>query len=216
MITITKIQGIAGCFPEPIEGTADWYSCKEGRDSLCDLYEAEEIVKEGKPFSGMNCHLLHYPEGTLYSPFELRENLYVEAPVWDEGRLYFLAVDFSRKDIRIYSYEPEGEELKQLACLSLDTVKDCYNLMLKVSPVMLCRDGNEGLLELIWPEKKTFQMEESEAFLFRDQDTMYFSQWEEAPDYREYVISRDFASGRLKERAAGYLQRLPGGVYWRL
>lgn len=216
MITITKIKGISECFPEPIEGTADWYYCKEGKDSMCDLYEAEEIAKSGSPFSGMNCHLLHYPEGTLHSPFERKENVYVEAPVWDEGMLYFLVVDFSTKDMRIYSYAPDREFLEQLACLPLDTVKDCYNLMLKVSPVMLCRDGNEGLLEIIWPEKKTFQMEEGEAFLFRDEDTMYFSQWEEAPDYREYVISKDFASGRQKDRTPGYLQRLPGGVYWQL
>lgn len=216
MITITKIKELPGGFPEPIEGTADWYYCKEGKDSLCDLYEAEEIAKAGKPFSGMNCHLIHYPEGTVHSPFELKENVYVETPVWEQGLLYFLAVDFSQKEIQIYSYTPEERALKQLARLPLDIVKDCYNLMLRVSPVMLCRDGNEGVLELIWPEKKTFSMEETESFLFRDEDTMYFSQWEEAPDYREYVICRDFASGRQKERSPGCLCRLPGGVYWRL
>lgn len=216
MITITKIKGISECCPESIEGTSDWYYCKEGKDSLCDLYEAEEIVRDRNRFSGMNCHLLHYPDGTVHSPFELRENVYVEAPLWDEGLFYFLAVDFTKQEIQICSYEPEARSRRQLVRLPLSTVKDCYNLMLKPSPVMLCRDGNEGALELIWPERKTFQMEEREGFLFRDEESMYFSQWEEAPDYREYVIVRDYETGRIKKRFAGYLQRMAGGVYWQV
>lgn len=216
MITITTIKELSECYPEPVEGTADWYFCKQGRDSMCDLYEAEEIVNSGSLFSGMICCLLHYPEGTVHSPFEIQENVYVEEPVWNEGIFYYLAVNFNERKIRIYSYDPEREVLKELACLPLAVAKDCYNLKLKIWPLMLCRDGNEGILELLWPEKKNFQMGQTEAFLFRDGANMYFSQWEEKPHYREYIIVRDFSTGNIKEQAPGYLCRLPGGVYWRL
>ena len=57
-------------YPEQIEGTMEWYYCKESRDCFGDLYEAEEIVKSGMSFSGMTCHVIHYPEGTVYSPFK--------------------------------------------------------------------------------------------------------------------------------------------------
>lgn len=216
MITITTIKQLPECYPEPVEGTADWYFCKQGRDSMCDLYEAEEIVNSDRMFSGMTCHLLHYPEGTVYSPFEVKENVYVEEPVWNEGVFYYLTVDFDERKIQIYSYVPEQGRLKELACLPLEAVRDCYNLKLKIWPLMLCRDGNEGMLELIWPEQKRFRTGETEVFLFRDENKMYFSQWEEAPDYREYMIVRDFDTGRIREKTPGCLCRLPGGVYWRL
>lgn len=216
MIQITTIKGLSECCPEIVEGTADWYFCKEGRDSLCDLYEAEEIINAGDIFSGMNCHLIHYPEGTVHSPFDKKENVYVEAPVWDDGTFYYLVVDFNRRQIQIHSYEPESRGLKQLACLPLEVAEDCYNLALKVSPLMLCRAGNDRAWQILWPETKTLNIGELETFLFRDEDNLYFSEWEETPDYREYVIVRDLATGRIKERFAGYLCRLPGQVYWRI
>ena len=59
------------------------------KDCFCDLYEAEEIVKDGKIFPGMTCHLIHYPEGIVYSPFKLDENVYVEQPIWDNWKDVF-------------------------------------------------------------------------------------------------------------------------------
>ena len=90
-----KINGLVGGYPEPIDGTSEWYYSQKGADDFLDLYEAEELIKDGHPFYGMNCHLIHFPDGEVFSPFELRENFYVEAPVWDDGKFYFLCVDFS-------------------------------------------------------------------------------------------------------------------------
>ncbi|MEI3235455.1 MAG: hypothetical protein V8S33_14060 [Intestinibacter bartlettii] len=73
----------------------------------------------------------------------LRENFYVEAPVWDDGKFYFLCVDFSEKTIQIYCYYPEDKKLELIDKLPLDCVKDCYNLKLHVSPLMIGRDANE-------------------------------------------------------------------------
>lgn len=215
-MNIIKIEGISEAYPERVDGTSDWYFCKESKDCFCDLYEAEEIVKSGKLFSGMNCHLIHYPEGTVYSPFELNENIYIEQPIWDMGFLYFLCVDFSKQTIQIYSFLPDYRRLEMLKELPLGIVDDCYNLMLKVSPLMLCRDAKDGIYEIVWPENNKIEIGQTESLLFRDGDDLYFSEWYENPEYHENVIIRDLNSGKINEKYAGYLCRLPNGVYWKI
>jgi len=215
-MNIIKIEGISEAYPERVEGTIEWYFCKESKDSFCDLYEAEEIVKAGTLFPGMTCHLIHYPEGTVYSPFKLEENVYVEQPVWDNGKLYFLRVDFIKQIIQIYSYIPDNQMIEVIKELPLSIVEDCYNLMLKVSPLMLCRDANNSIYEIVWPENKKIVIGHTEGLLFRDGDDLYFSEWYEDPEYHENVIVRDLNSGEIKEKYQGYLCRMPNGVYWRI
>lgn len=217
MINITKIKGIAECYPESIDGTMGWYYCKEGKDIFCDLYEAEEIVKSGNVFSGLTCHLIHYPEGTVHSPFEIKENTYVERPVWNNGELSFLVVDFNEQVIQIYSYLPEDRKLNKIIEMPLTVVEDCYNLRLEVSPLMLLRsDRSDNILEIVWPEYKKIEIGDTEALLFRDGTDLYFSEWYEEPEYHENVVIRDLNTGSVKERFSGYLRQMPNGVYWRL
>lgn len=61
-MNVIKIEGISDSYPEPIEGTFEWFYCRESNDNFCDLYEADEIVKSGQKYSGSVCHLIHYPE----------------------------------------------------------------------------------------------------------------------------------------------------------
>ena len=68
--------------------------------------------------------MIHYPEGTVYSPFELKENVYIEQPVWDEGKLSFLGVDFFKQKIQLYRYFPENQELEMIKELPLGIVED--------------------------------------------------------------------------------------------
>jgi hypothetical protein len=215
-MNIIKIEGVSDSYPELVDGTTEWYFCKDSNNCFCDLYEAEEIVKSGEVFSGMVCHLIHFPEGTVYSPFERKENVYIEQPIWDKGTLYFLGVDFYKQKIQIYSYFPDNQRLEMIKELPLGIVEDCYNLMLKVSPLMLCRAGNNGIYEIVWPENKKIEIGETEGLLFRDGDDLYFSEWYEDPEYHENVIIRDFDTGKVKEKFFGYLCKLPNGVYWKV
>lgn len=216
MIQITKIEGIVDCYPEEIIGTKDWYACKECKESFCDLYEAEEIVQLGHTFAGANCRVVHYPEGTVHSPFSMKENVYVECPVWNNGELDFLVVDFNQRIIQIFGYIPETKKLNEITALPLDEVKDCYNLMLKVSPLTLIRQGNDEVCEIVWPENKKISIGKTESLMFRDEKELYFSEWYEDPEYHENVVIRDWVTGAVKERFEGQLCRLPNGVYWRI
>lgn len=215
-MNIIKIDGVSKCYLEQMEGTTEWYYCKESKNSFCDLYEAEELVKSGQNFSGINCHLIHFPEGTVHSPFKLRENLYIESPIWDNDKIFFLSVDFYEQTIQINCYFPSERRLEMIKKLPLDTVENCYNLMLKTSPPMLCRDSNNGVYEIIWPENKKIEIGLTEGLLFRNGEDLYFSEWYENPEYHERVIVRDFNTGKIKEKFDGYLCKLPNGVYWKI
>lgn len=216
MINITKIKGISNCYPEIIVGTNEWYSCSESKVSFCDLYEAEEIVSAGKVFQGMNCHLVHFPDGRVHSPFKMQENVYVEKPIWNNGELNFLVVDFNTRLINILKYIPEKQKLERLVELSLSEVKDCYNLKLEIMPLTLGRSGNDGFYQIIWPEKKNIAIGKTESVLFRDGDKLYLSEWYENPEYHENVIVRDIQTGKIIEKNEGYLCRLSNNVYWKI
>ena len=215
-MNVIKIEGISDSYPEPIEGTFEWFYCRESNDNFCDLYEAEEIVKSGQKYSGSVCHLIHYPEGKVYSPFKQKENVYIERPVWDKGAFYFLKVDFSVLKMQIYSYFPNSQRLEIVKELPLELVEDCYNLMLKVSPLMLTRAGKNKSYEIIWPENKIIEIGDTETLLFRDGKDLYFTAWWEDPKYHESISVRDVNTGEVKESYPGYLCRMPNGVYWRI
>lgn len=65
---------------------------------------------------------------------------------------------------------------------------DSYNLILYTSPLSLTRQSNDGTFEIIWPEKVSFAIDDSETFNFREGDKLYFNIWYEDPDYREETI----------------------------
>ena len=214
-----KIEGLQDVYPERIEGTCEWYCCKIAANCFCDLYEAEEIVKMGQVYEGMTCVLIHYPDGQVYYPFVAKGNVYVEAPVYCDGELYFLVVDFTEKTIQIVAFNTEDFEQKVVLELPLETVPSCYNLRVEVAPVILIREREDNVLEVIWPEKKTFKTNNHETIMFRDGDKVYFSEWfeEEEPDYNyhEQVVVRDWETGEEIERFDGQMCRMPNGDVWR-
>jgi hypothetical protein len=65
----------------------------------------KKLLIQEKKYEGMNCVLIHFPDGTVYYPFELMENRYVDVPVFWEELLYFLVVDFNIRQIQILSYD---------------------------------------------------------------------------------------------------------------
>lgn len=158
--------------------------------------------------------LIHFPDGKVFKPFAVKENVYVNTPVFWDGALYFLIVDFVKEMIQIVAFDTQSYEKTVTVELSLDEVEDCYNLMLLVAPVLLVRDGGKHILEVIWPEKKKFEMSDHEAMLFRDGEKVYFSEWYENPEYHERIITRDWNTGEVTECFDGQVCRMPNGDIW--
>ncbi len=238
-MVIREISGIENGFFERVDGTSEWYYSHVSSKSFCDLYEAEEIVNDGYTFVGMNCVLIHYPDGKVFKPFEIRENIYVEKPVFLNGKIYFLEVDFDKKVMRVIYIDSEElissnfedgkesnedkfcnisiEDIKHVeAEISLSEAEDCYNLMLKISPMMITRAGNDGYFEIIYPEKKRYNIDVREGFDFRNGDDMYFASWDENPEYEDFIVVRDYESGEVKSVEKGSIFRMPNGEMWKI
>ena len=228
-MVIRDISGIENGFFERVDGTSEWYYSHVSSKSFCDLYEAEEIVSDGYTFVGMSCALIHYPDGKVFKPFEMRENIYVEKPVFLDGNIYFLEVDFDKKIMSLIYIDSEElisgdfdedksiEDIKHVeAEISLSEVEDCYNLMLKIAPVMITRGGNDGYFEIIYPENKIYNIEDREGFDFRNGEDMYFASWDENPEYEDFIVVRDYESGEVKSVERGSIFRMPNGEMWKI
>ncbi len=157
---ITHIEQVPG-------GTADWYfgiSYEHG-----DLYEAEEIFKTGREVEGRELCLIRYPAGEVFRPVPKTPGIYPADPVFFEGDIYILSVDFPKERIQILRFDAVSCETELFGELPLSSVRDCYNLMLHTAPLTLTRQGGEdGRFDIVWPEQTGFLMGERESFFLRD------------------------------------------------
>lgn len=199
---------------ETIEGTDKW---RWGMDyTYGDLYEAEDLYKDGHEIKSNRLIFVSYPEGRLLEPVKACEGQYLGKPVWSEGRVFCLLVDFSRRLIRILRCREDMSGVDVAEEIPLGEVKDCYNLMLDTEPLTLIRQGHDNDFQVIWPEKGDFTIEDRESFYFRDGDRLIFSKWFEDPYYREETVIRKYPSGEVLEEIKGAVVRMPDGQKWML
>ena len=171
-------------------GTDEWYygiSYEHG-----DLYEAEEVFKEGQDVEGRNLCLIHYPDGEIYRPVPKQPGIYPAEPVYHDGSIYILSVDFLKSLIQILRFDCNSHEI----------------------------DIIEELPEIIWPEKTQFEMGDHDSFYLRDGDKLYFSRWYEEGDdadyrYWEETVVRDL-TGEIIEVYPGDVRKMPNGEMWHL
>lgn len=196
---------------ELLAENSDWYC---GTDFACgDLYEAEEVYRENGNVRNNRLIFIHHPDGMLVEPIILSENQYFGRPTQIDGIIYILLVDFDKQLIQVFDCGSDFLKISLYAELSLSEVKDCYNLLLKGTPLMITRQGSENTFEVIWPEKKSFEIGNNESFIFRKNDEWVFTKWFEDPDYREEVVFRD-SSGEILSTEEGTIFVSPTGEMW--
>ena len=199
---------------EPLAGSSEWYW---GTDYASgDLYEAEELFRSGHPIRKNRLVLVRCPEGTVYEPVRTKSGQYLGRPVYHDGRVVLLLVDFPQEEIHILIFRETDGTTEPLAVLPLSIVEDCYNLMLEASPLMLTRSAHDNQFQILWPERRDFAIEDHEIFEFLEGNRLYTSVWYEDPDYREEVLVRDFDTGEVLERIPGSLRSMPDGQNWLL
>lgn len=206
------IQGIK--YIELVSGTDEWYW---GMDYIHgDLYEAEELFRQGHPIQSNRLYLIHYPGGTVYEPVPPVDGQYLGYPVYDNDAVALLVVNFLQSTIRILRFNPRWREMQEVVCLPLSAVKDCYNLTLQTTPLSLTRQANDNSFELIWPEQVCFAIGDTENLDFRDGDKLYFNVWYEDLEYWEETIARSLYDGRILEKFSGSVRIMPNGEKWLL
>ena len=199
---------------EPLAGSSEWYW---GADYASgDLYEAEELFRSGRPIDKNRLVLVRCPEGTVYEPVRTKSGQYFGRPVYHDGQVVLLMVDFPQEKIHILIFRETDGTTEPLAVLPLSIVEDCYNLMLEASPLMLTRSAHDNKFQILWPERRDFAIEDHEIFEFLEGNRLYTSVWYEDPDYREELLVRDYDTGELLERIPGSLRSMPDGQNWLL
>lgn len=194
------------------DGTDEWYWSTDYIHG--DLYEAEELFRMGHPVQSNRLYLIHYPDGTVYEPVPAAAGQYLGYPVYDNGAVALLAVNFPEGIIRILRFLPG--ELLEVAQIPLSAVTNCYNLLLHTDPLTLTRTPGDGTFEIVWPEQIRFPIEERETLNFRDGDKLYFTVWYEDPDYREETVVRSAQDGTVLDRYPGDIRIMPNGDKWLL
>ena len=207
------IRGIPNM--EPVRGgTDEWYWATDYIHG--DLYEAEELFRDGHPVKSNRLYLIHYPDGKVYEPVKLTDGQYLGTPIYDGSSVVLLAVSFAEGVIRILRFLHQQEKVQEVTQLPLSAVKDCYNLLLHTSPLSLTRQPNDGTFEIIWPEQVRFAIDERETLNFRDGEKLYFNIWYEGPDYREETLVRSLPDGTILERLSGDIRIMPNREQWLL
>ena len=198
---------------ESLDPDSEWYW---GTDYACgDLYEAEEVFLKGKRFEPNRLIFVHYPDGKVYEPIPAKENQYFGRQRYVDGAIHILMVDFSEGQIRVLKYVPDTEELSVRVEFPLSEVKDCYNLMIEDdSPLMIYRQGWENRFQVIWPDRIDFAVGERESFQFHEDGLMFFSEWSEETEYREEIVVREYATGKIVERMPGTAISMPNKQHW--
>ena len=206
-----ETQGIT--YIEPLDGSRGaWYW---GTDYASgDLYEAEELFRDGHPVSQNKLIFVHYPDGRVIQPVAAMQGQYFGRPIFHQGKVTILLADFPAGKIRILQYDDALGQTALVAEIPRSAVKDCYNLTLETSPLMLIRQGMDGEFQMIWPESATFPTGEREAFLFRDGEKLYFTTWQNEPEYWEKILVRSMNTGEVIERISGVLMFMPNGQKW--
>ena len=196
---------------EPVwGGTNEWYWSTDYIHG--DLYEAEELFRMGHPVRSNRLYLIHYPDGAVYEPVPAVAGQYLGYPVYDNGAVALLAVNFAEGIIRILRFRPD--ETSEVAQIPLSAVKDCYNLILRTKPLTLTRSSSDNTFEIVWPEQVGFSIENRESMDFRDGDKLYFTVWYEDPDYREETLVRSLQDGTILDRYPGDIRIMPNGEKW--
>ena len=72
---------------------AEWYWATDYIHG--DLYEAEELFRQGHLVRSNRLYLIHYPDGMIYEPVHSADGQYLGTPVYDGSSVVLLVVSFT-------------------------------------------------------------------------------------------------------------------------
>lgn len=205
-----KIYGVNRI--EILENTNEWYWGSDYTNG--DLYEAMELFNGHNEIKCNRLIFVHYPEGRIVEPILPKYGQYFGKPIFFDGEIHILLVDFKKSLIHIFKYNDKISKVTLLDSVILTKTEHCYNMNLHQSPLMLTTHKIGDHFNVLWPEKLEFKIGSNESFCVRDDYKMYFSRWSENPDYKEEIVIRKYSTGEILDCFYGYLQEMPNGHIW--
>ena len=202
---------------EPLAGAEGiWFGTETPHG---DLYEAEELYRDGGSLTPGRLIFVKYPSGQVTEPVKAASGQYFGDPAYYDGSVYVLLADFPAGEIRILKLDSALESVQIHASVPLSEFEDCYNLTLKTAPLMLTRQTGDTF-EIVWPERRSYEIGNREAFLFRDGDELWFNRWDEEGQgetyrYWDETVVRDMDGNELRS-LRGDVQIMPNGEKWLL
>ena len=90
-----------------LPGSGGWYwgiDCTGG-----DLYEAQELYRDGHEICRSRLLFLHSPDGQTAEPVRAERGQYFGVPVMYREQIFLLLADFPAEKIRIFRWMPGAE-----------------------------------------------------------------------------------------------------------
>lgn len=184
-----------------------------------DVFEADEIIKQGRELKGDVLTFVSYPEGKVCYQSQRRRRLSYTSPVFCDDRIYYLSVDFDSRIVSINYFDPASDKAGVKNVFSLNKLDTLYNLRLDLDPltvsVQYSRES-EMIFHIIYPEDAVLRGDIRESMYCRDGNKLYFSQWyeDEEENYFEKTIIRDINTGEILDEFEGDITIMPDGQKW--
>lgn len=210
-----QFNGCKKLYPERIDGTAEWFYCKE--PSFLDV---EDLLKTSDNFifEGNQLFLMNI-SGRIFEPIQQKHNVFLSQPIYniDDNALAIIKYDFSKGSIQIVKYDIQTDYCSVVGEVSLSKGGDLINVrILQNSYVLVKHEPIKDITSILYPFEKKIQLEENEGLFLINDNKLISRKWIEDPDYREEIIVRDFNTTEITERKNGYASIMPNGEIWML
>ena len=213
---IIRLPIIKGITPTLLDGT-DRYAY-----ALSDYADAWDLkdYQENGGYQGSILYLHDLYENKVYLPFEKKRNVIYQTPLFYDGNIYFLQIDYDDQKINLYCFSI-NKELEKVTELSIDEV-NLYNIGLTGEGVHIT--SQDYTFKCYYPEKFEIKIEANESVICIDEDRIYINAWIEegvvndeiTNDYSYYdkLLVKD-KKGNLISEEVGALTKFPDGK-WRI
>ncbi len=213
---IIRLPIINGITPDLLNGTERY---AYGLSDFTDSWELKDWQELGG-YQGSVLYLYDLQESKVYIPFKKKKNVIYQMPLFSDGMIYFLQVDYDDNKVNLYRVS-SSLELEKITDLSIDEV-NLYNIRLIGEGVHITSQDESFIC--YYPEAFEIKLETNESVICIYDEKIYISVWiEEGVENDE--ITKDYTyyekirvkdkSGNLISEEIGSLTQFPDGK-WRI
>lgn len=180
---IIRLPIINGITPDLLNGTERY---AYGLSDFTDSWELKDWQELGG-YQGSVLYLYDLQESKVYIPFKKKKNVIYQMPLFSDGMIYFLQVDYDDNKVNLYRVS-SSLELEKITDLSIDEV-NLYNIRLIGEGVHITSQDESFIC--YYPESFEIKLEVNESVLCIDDEKIYISVWiEEGVENDE--ITKDY------------------------